>query len=497
MPRWLFGDQLGPRFLEDVGPDEPVFLAVSLRHLGRARWHRQKLHLVLSAMHHLAADLGDRATLVVSQTYRSAIAEAGLRPEELSVAEPTSRRAEAFVRSIGATVVRNEGYATHRDDFAAWASGRGNKRLLMEDFYRSQRQRHGVLIEADGEPVGGRWNFDAENRQPPPRGATTLGAPPPFHPVEDEIDARVRDDLDRWCSEGLVAPTGEDGPRWFAATRDEALAALRTFIEHRLPTFGPFEDAMLTQDPAMSHSLLSPPMNLGLLHPLEIVRAAEDAYRDSSAPIESVEGFVRQVLGWREYVWGLYWWFGDDYRERNALEATAPVPPWMDSLDARGEVRAVCLSSALRDVRELAWTHHIPRLMVLGNFALQRGIDPAALTDWFHRNFVDGYEWVMLPNVVGMSQWADGGEMATKPYTSGGAYIDRMSDHCRTCPYDPKVRVGPNACPFTAGYWAFLERNRERFRGNHRMAQPLAGLARLRDLDAVVVQERERGDSAP
>ena len=288
-----------------------------------------------------------------------------------------------------------------------------------------------------------------------------------------------------------------DGARWFAATRDEALAALDTFIATRLPLFGPHEDAILGADPAMAHSLLSPAMNLGLLHPLEIVRAAEAAYRSGAAPVASVEGFVRQVLGWREYVWGLYWWFGEDYRARNALEAREPVPAWMASLDADGEVRAACLSSALRDVRERGWTHHIPRLMVLGNHALQRGLDPAAVTEWFREPFVDGYDWVMLPNVVGMSQWADGGAMATKPYASGGAYIDRMSDHCGRCPYDPKVRVGEDACPFTAGYWAFLERNRDRFRGNHRMAQPLAGLTRLKDLEAVVAQERARGDAAP
>ncbi|MFM7719195.1 MAG: cryptochrome/photolyase family protein [Actinomycetota bacterium] len=421
----------------------------------------------------------------------------GLRPGGLSVAEPTSRAAKALVRALGVEVVRNPGFATHRDEFATWAAGRGGKRLLLEDFYRAQRARHGVLLEPDGSPAGGRWNFDADNRERPPRGRATLGAPPPLHPTEDAIDASVREDLDRWVGEGLVAPIGDDGPRWFAATRDEALAALATFVASRLPGFGPHEDAMLTGDPAMAHSLLSAPMNLGLLHPLEVVRAAEAAYRAGDAPIASVEGFVRQVLGWREYVWGLAWWFGEDYRDRNALDAREPLPDWWLDLDADGEVRAACLGSALRDVRERGWTHHIPRLMVLGNYALQRGMDPAALTDWFHRAFVDGYDWVMLPNVVGMSQWADGGEMATKPYASGGAYIDRMSDHCGGCTYDPKVRVGPTACPFTAGYWAFLERNRERFRGNHRMAQPLAGLARLRDLDAVVAQERERGTAAP
>ncbi|MFM8943944.1 MAG: cryptochrome/photolyase family protein, partial [Actinomycetota bacterium] len=221
MTRWLFGDQLGPAY----HGDGDVFLAISLAHLGRRRWHRQKLHLVLSAMRHLAASLGERATLVVAPTYRAALAEAGLAPADLEVVEPTSRAAESFVRGLGVTVVRSDGFATHRDDFASWAQGRGSKRLLMEDFYRSQRVRHGVLVEPDGEPTGGRWNFDADNREAPPRGATTLGAPSPFHPTEDAIDAQVREDLDRWTREGLVAPVGDDGTRWLAATRVEALAA--------------------------------------------------------------------------------------------------------------------------------------------------------------------------------------------------------------------------------------------------------------------------------
>jgi len=233
------------------------------------------------------------------------------------------------------------------------------------------------------------------------------------------------------------------------------------------------------------------------IDPLDCVQEAERAYRAGRAPLASVEGYVRQVVGWREYVWSVYWHVDDDYRDRNALDATGDLPEWFRSLDAGGEVVARCLSSVLGDLRERGWVHHIPRLMVLGNLALQRGWDPRQVTAWFHEVFVDGYDWVMLPNVTGMSQHADGGLMTTKPYAAGGAYIDRMSDYCGPCAYDPRVRVGPTACPYSAGYWAFLHRNADRLAGNRRMRQPLAGMARLRDLDEVVEQERHRGDAPP
>jgi deoxyribodipyrimidine photolyase-related protein len=230
------------------------------------------------------------------------------------------------------------------------------------------------------------------------------------------------------------------------------------------------------------------------------VHAAEQRYRDSVAegdplPLNSVEGFVRQVMGWRDYIWHTYWHFGRDFRHANALAAHEAVPDWLADLDD-GAVDAACMSDVLGDLRRDGWVHHIPRLMVLGNYALQRGIDPLAMTDWFHRSFVDGYDWVMVANVVGMSQHADGGLLATKPYAAGGAYIDRMSDYCGGCRYDPRKRLGEDACPFTAGYWAFLERNRERLAPNQRMRRALQGLDRLKGLEEVVEQERLRGTEA-
>ena len=279
-------------------------------------------------------------------------------------------------------------------------------------------------------------------------------------------------------------------------TPGEADAALADFIHHRLPLFGTYEDAMLAQDTWMAHSLLSVPMNLGLLDPWDAARAVERAYYSGRAPLAAAEGFIRQVIGWRDYVWHLYWRFGEDYRHRNALAAAAPLPDWWAELDADA-VHARCLSSALAKVRDHGWSHHIERLMVLGSWALQRGYDPADLTDWFRRSFVDGFDWVMVPNVVGMSQYADGGLMATKPYTSGGAYLNRMSDSCGGCRYRPDVRAGDDACPFTAGYWAFLARNADVLRDNHRMKQPLAGLRRLKDLPDLLAQEERRSDTPP
>jgi deoxyribodipyrimidine photolyase-related protein len=246
----------------------------------------------------------------------------------------------------------------------------------------------------------------------------------------------------------------------------------------------------------MSHSLLSAPLNLGLLDPLEIAAAAEDTYRAGKARLASVEGFVRQIIGWRDYVWHLYWHQGEAYRHRNALGATTSLPEWFTELDGNA-VQARCLSTVLTDLRDHGWVHHIPRLMILGNYAMQHGWQPAEVTDWFHRSFVDGYDWVMVPNVVGMSQHADGGVMATKPYAAGGAYIDRMTDFCGGCRYDPKVRVGDRACPYTAGYWAFLHRHRDKFIRNQRMAQAVRGLDRLKDLEPLLEQEAQRGSAPP
>lgn len=433
--RWLFADQLGPHFLD--APQQPVLLIESRHAFARRRFHRQKAHLVLSALRHRAAELDRQAMFIQADTYAAALAQVD---EPLTVCGPTTHAAERFVqRQEPVTVLPARGFVTSREDFANWAANRGRRRLLLEDFYRDVRVRREILMDGST-PAGGRWNFDHDNREPPPRGSSRLGAPAPWWPAEDAIDAEVRQDLDRWGRDGTVRSVGSDGPRRFAVTRAEAVSALEHFVEHRLPAFGAHEDAMLAGDD---------------------------------------------------------WHFDRDYRERNALRAHRDVPDWFQDLDAEGNVQARCLSETLRGVRENGWAHHIQRLMVLGNYALQRGWRPDQLTDWFHRSFVDGYDWVMVTNVVGMSQHADGGLLATKPYAAGGAYLNKMSDYCGSCVYDPKVRVGPDACPFTAGYWWFLSRNQERLRHNHRLARPLKQLETLDGIEEVVAQEDDRGSRAP
>ncbi|MBK1783752.1 cryptochrome/photolyase family protein [Prauserella cavernicola] len=490
-PLWLFADQLGPHFHGTADlRDREVLLIRSSAAFARKPFHRQKMHLVEAGMRRLAEDLGERARIIDARTYTEGLRRFG-RP--VVVHEPGSHAADALVRRLRdqgmvEEILPTPGFALSKADFAEWVSGR--RRFLMEDFYRDQRRRFGVLLEADEQPVGGKWNYDHDNRHPPP-GQATLPVPAPYRPQENEIDERVRADLDRAERDGAIRPVGVDGPRRFAVGHDEARRALRRFLDHRLPTFGPHQDAMLGGDWAMSHALLSVPLNLGLLDPLDVAREAEQCYRSGDAPLASVEGFIRQVLGWREWVWHLYWHLGPDYLRRNKLQARRTLPDWWWRLDADA-IEASCLRTALAGVRDRGYAHHIERLMVLGNHALQRGYDPAELNRWFATAFVDGFPWVMPANVIGMSQYADGGIVATKPYASGGAYINRMSDHCRGCAFDPKQRVGEDACPFTAGYWAFLDRNEERLRGNPRLRQPLNGLRRLADLPAVVEQEAAR-----
>lgn len=485
-PLWLFADQLGPSVHGGAHAHRPILLIEADSALRRRRAHRQKLHLILSGLRHAAADLGPRATLLRAATYTDALRDYG-RP--VLVHEPTSHAAEAFVHRLRrdglvADILPAATFALSRNDFQQWAGNR--TRFRMEDFYREQRRRFGILMDGQ-DPVGGRWNFDTDNRESPPKGLPTLDVAPPYRPDEDDIDAQVRRDLDAMD----IDTVGADGPRLFAVTPVEADVALRQFIADRLPTFGRYEDAMLSADWAMAHSLLSVPMNLGVLHPVDAVHAAEQAYRDGAAPLPAVEGFIRQILGWREYMWQLYWHFGPEYLDRNHLGADTPLPDWWASLDAEA-VEAECLRRALAGVRDRGWAHHIQRLMVLGSHALQRGYRPRQLSDWFASSFVDGFAWVMPTNVIGMSQYADGGQVATKPYTSGGAYISKMSDHCGHCRFDPKKRIGPDACPFTAGYWAFTHRHADLLAGNMRTARAVSSMRRLSDLDAVLEQERHR-----
>lgn len=443
-------------------------------------YHRQKAHLILYAVRARAQDT--RVRTVSIESYRD------LLDDHLTLetaVHPTSREQLALVKALGLGVLPARGFAS---SFEQWDEfSRGKRSTKLEDFYRGQRRRHQLLMDGE-EPVSGRWNFDEENRQPPPRAG--LGIPGPWHPEEDALDKDVRATLDELAKTG-VRFMGEDGPRKFAATREQALAALEHFINFRLDLFGPYEDAVDQGDWAMAHSLLSVPMNLGLLDPLEVAKAAELAFHEGKARLSSVEGFIRQIVGWRDYVWHLYWHFGPEYEDQNFLDADEPLPNALSQL-APGEIESHCLSSTISDISTNGWAHHIQRLMILGNFAAQRGWNPKLLNDWFVDAFVDGTPWVMPANVIGMSQFADGGKMSTKPYVSGGAYISKMTNYCGSCRFDPKKRVGADACPLTAGYWNYLSRNKDKLSTNFRMRNGYAGLSRLADLDQVVEQESSR-----
>lgn len=480
---WVLGDQLGTSLtaLAHARPDTHRVLMVESRaKLASKSWHVQRAHFVLSSMRHFADDLRSDGFVV---DYRHATSlSAGFHdhvtefaPATVSVTEPASFRALAMVRRLGCNVERSNQFLCHYDDFADWASGR--RSFKMEDFYRWQRTRLDYLMDGpSGErtPVGDRWNFDAENRQPPPKDGVNHW-PEPLVDELDEIDWAVLDDVAPHCHG--AAPHG-----LWATTRAGALRRLDHFVTRLLPEFGPHEDAMTTGSWHLAHSLLSPYLNIGLLTPAEVCDAVQSAFDNGDVPIESAEGFIRQVIGWREYVWGLYWMWMPDYASLNALDARRPLPPVFADPSS---TKMRCVSSTLADVHDRAWAHHIQRLMVIGNLSLIAGLDPQQLTDWMWENFVDGAEWVMVPNVIGMSQFADGGRMATKPYASGGAYIDKMSDYCKGCHYDRKKRVGDDACPFTTLYWDFMARHEATLGRNPRVAQQVRAAFKLSDLAAV------------
>jgi deoxyribodipyrimidine photolyase-related protein len=364
-------------------------------------------------------------------------------------------------------------------EFAAHAKGR--KSLRLEYFYREMRQKHGVLME-HGEPVGGQWNFDADNRAAFGKtGPGTLPAPPRFTP-----DATTREVI-ALVNARFAEHPGSLAHFGWAVTRAQALEALAAFIDARLPSFGRYQDAMWPGEPWLYHSLLSSALNLKLLTAHEVVQAAEAAYHAGHAPLASVEGFIRQILGWREYVRGVYWTQMPDYLEHNALDAHEPLPAWYWN----GETQMACLRDAITQTLAHGYAHHIQRLMVTGLYALLLGVEPKQVHAWYLAVYVDAVEWAELPNVLGMSQYADGGLMASKPYIATGKYIERMGGaHCAGCRYDPAKREGDDACPFTTLYWDFLARHEAGLAKNPRMALQVKNLARSGDAQKRAVAER-------
>jgi deoxyribodipyrimidine photolyase-related protein len=476
---WVLGDQLNVRIgaMRAATPrTHRVLMVESALKNGSRPWHRQRLHFIVSSMRHFAEELradGFEVDYVRADTMTQGLAlHRAAHPGSRVVATaPNSLAATALLARLGVETEETNQFLTPRGEFAAWAATR--KSLKMEDFYRRQRTRLGYLMDGD-QPAGGQWNFDHENREPPPRDGSNPWGDPLSDPLDD-IDLDVFASLPPNC-------TGADPVGWWSTTRTGAFRRLRHFVEHLLPVFGPHEDAMLAGNWHLAHSMLSPYLNNGLLMPADVCDAVQWAYDNGRIPIASAEGFVRQIIGWREYVNGLYWMWMPGYLDKNELGAVRPLPrAFVDP----SSTRMRCVSLCAGAVQERGWAHHIQRLMVLGNLALIAGVDPRAMNDWMWESFVDGAEWVMVPNVIGMSLHADGGMMATKPYASGGAYIDRMSDYCKGCSYDRKKRTGDDACPFTTLYWDFLLRHADRFVRNPRMGTQVRAAQKLADVDAV------------
>ncbi|MDB5568950.1 MAG: binding domain of photolyase family protein [Hyphomicrobiales bacterium] len=483
--RILLGDQLsmGASALDGLDRARDVVLMMEVAdETAYVPHHKQKIAFVLSAMRHFAGELtaaGVRVDYVRlddpanTGSFTGEVMRAAARhaPERIVATWPGEWRVLEAMRSwealTGAPVeVREDDrFIASRADFARWAGDR--KQLRMEFFYREMRRATGLLMEGDA-PTGGQWNFDQENRKALPKGVR----PPErlrFHP--DAVTREVMELVAARCGTHF----GDLDSFAWPVTRAQALEALDAFVERSLPFFGDYQDAMKAGEATMFHALLSPALNAGLLDPREACAAAERAYKRREAPLNAVEGFIRQIIGWREYVRGLYWLLMPGYAQGNALEAQRPLPAFYWT----GETRMNCMAQAIGDTRANAYAHHIQRLMVTGNFALLAGVRPAEIEAWYLAVYADAYEWVELPNVHGMAIFADGGVMASKPYAASGAYINRMSDYCGGCAYDVKARTGEGACPFNALYWAFLIRNEDRLSRNPRMAMPYRNLASM------------------
>ncbi|NJR60086.1 MAG: cryptochrome/photolyase family protein [Cyanobacteria bacterium CRU_2_1] len=490
---WVLGDQLWTEqaalhSCADRQSQIPIILIESLGYVQEHPYHRQKLVLVWSAMRHFAEELRQAGWTVAYETaedfetpLRQWINAQGIT--ELRVMQPNDRPFTAFLHSIDLpcklTLIPNNHFLWTGDDFRQWANRRKN--VLMEYFYREGRQRFQLLMEGK-HPVGGQWNFDKNNRKPP-KGRLNTPKAVWFEP--DTITQAVIQQV----KSGHFSTYGQVEPFRWGVTRSQALQVLDHFIRDRLPTFGPYQDAMVTGEETMWHALLSPYLNLGLLQPMEVIRAAEAAYFDRNLDLSSVEGFIRQVLGWREYMHGLYHYVDADYPQCNRFNHTQPLPEFFWDAD---KTDMNCLHQTLKQVETTAYAHHIQRLMILSNFALIAGLSPQQVEQWFHTAFIDAYDWVMQTNVIGMGLFADGGILASKPYAASASYINKMSDYCQNCRYNKSDRTGDNACPFNFFYWDFLDRHRNTLQSQGRMSFILKNLDKMPDAELQAIRQKAR-----
>ena len=497
--RFVLGDQLtrGLASLRDLNADADVVLMAEVADEATyVPHHPKKIAFLFSAMRHFADALEAEGVRVDYRRLDDADNRGSLRDELLAaVARHRSERIVATepgewrvlqdmrgwqdAAGVPVEIMDDDRFIASRQEFAAWAAGR--KQLRMEYFYREMRRKTGLLIEEDGSPTGGRWNFDADNRQRLPDG---LKPPPPKRIAPDGTTRAVLD----LARQRFGHHFGDIEPFWFAVTTAGAEDALDAFIERSLPLFGTYQDAMKQGEKTLYHAVIGLYLNAGLLDPLAVCRRAETAYLTGHAPLNAVEGFIRQIIGWREYIRGLYWLKMPAYAESNFFAADRRLPAFYWT----GETDLNCLAQCIGQTKEEAYAHHIQRLMVTGNFALLAGIAPAEVEAWYLIVYADAYEWVELPNVHGMALFADGGLLASKPYAASGKYIDRMSDYCKHCRYDVRAATGDDPCPFNYLYWSFLGDNADRLAGNPRMAMVYRTLSRMQPAKLTAMREAAR-----
>ncbi|RVU83665.1 cryptochrome/photolyase family protein [Leucothrix sargassi] len=485
--RVVLGDQLSHDLtsLADIDLDTDIVLMCEVNtEATYVKHHKKKIAFIFSAMRHFAAELEQKGVRVHYTQYKDPDNAGSFSGEvkratqaysidkiivteasEYRVLKETQGWQEAF--DVPVEIRADKRFLCSHRYFNHWAEGR--KQLRMEYFYRQMRKDYNILMDGD-QPEGGEWNYDAKNRQSPKAG---MQIPTPYSAPKDEITEAVC----QLVSEEFADHFGDLEPFYFAVTREQALEVLNKFIDERLPQFGDYQDAMIEGEPWMYHSHIAFYINTGLLNPREAIEAAELAYVHGNAPLNAVEGFIRQILGWREYVRGIYWLKMPDYTHDNFLEAKNPLPPlyWGEKTYMN------CLSQCVKETQQNAYAHHIQRLMVLGNFALLTGLSPEEVNEWYLLVYADAFEWVEMPNVSGMVLFADGGLLGSKPYAAGGAYINKMSNYCKSCRYKVTKKTGPDACPFNYLYWDFFMRNEDKLAGNPRLNMVYGGMKRMND----------------
>jgi len=484
----IVGDQLSHSLSSLRQADKTrdvVFMAEVWPEASNLRHHKKKVVLVFSAMRHFADALGkagwhvdyvklDDVANTQSLTTEVARAQARHSIDHVVMTEPSEWRVREALAHI--EQLEDTRFICSHASFNLWAKDR--RELRMEYFYRDMRRQTKLLMDGD-EPQGGKWNFDSENRKPA-KATVVFTAPLKFEPDQITLD------VIKLVEARFAHHFGTLHPFWFAATAQQAEHAFQLFLDHGLARFGETQDAMLEGAYFLNHAMISAYINIGLLDPLHVCRAVEERYTQGKAPLSAVEGFIRQIIGWREFVRGIYWLKMPDYAKVNVLTATRPLP----DLYWSGETKMNCVHQAVKQTRDEAYAHHIQRLMITGNFALLAGFNPHQVHEWYLAVYADAFEWVEMPNTIGMALHADGGVMASKPYAASGNYINKMSNYCKGCKYDVKQRLGENACPFNALYWNFIGTHQKRFSKNPRMAQIVASYSRFEEQEKSAIQSQ-------